>query len=136
MPHSKGFGNRRDVRSTDPVAIGDIVDRLLQEDVFSRGMPIANLLRAWPEIVSLSYNEAGRWLDAQEYYLSRDLGRPTLVVDWADMNDKPYLMEVLGSGILRDMVMDVLLENKAPKDATARAQRRLEELLKSKGYLK
>jgi NADH:ubiquinone oxidoreductase subunit len=22
--------------------------------------------RAWPEIVSLSYNEAGRWLDAQE----------------------------------------------------------------------
>jgi multiple sugar transport system substrate-binding protein len=76
------------------------------------------------------------WLDAQEYYLSRDLGRPTLVVDWADMNSKPYLMEVLGSGILRDMVMDVLLENKAPKDATARAQKRLEELLKSKGYLK
>jgi len=23
--------------------------------------------RAWPEIVSLSYNEAGRWLDAQEH---------------------------------------------------------------------
>jgi multiple sugar transport system substrate-binding protein len=76
------------------------------------------------------------WLDAQEYYLARDLGRPTLVVDWADMNTKPYLMEVLGSGILRDMVMDVLLEGKAPKDATARAQKRLEDLLKSKGYLK
>jgi multiple sugar transport system substrate-binding protein len=76
------------------------------------------------------------WLDAQEYYLSRDLGRPTLVVDWADMNSKPYLMEVLGSGILRDMVMDVLLESKAPREATARAQKRLEELLKSKGYLK
>lgn len=76
------------------------------------------------------------WLDAQEHYLSRDLGRPTLVVDWDDMNNKPYLMEVLGSGILRDMVMDVLLENKAPKDATGRAQKRLEELLKSKGYLK
>jgi multiple sugar transport system substrate-binding protein len=76
------------------------------------------------------------WLDAQEYYLSRDLGRPTLVVDWADMNSKPYLMEVLGSGILRDMVMDVLLESKAPREATARAQKRLEELLKWKGYLK
>jgi multiple sugar transport system substrate-binding protein len=76
------------------------------------------------------------WLDAQEYYLARDLGRPTLVVDWADMNTKPYLMEVLGSGILRDMVMDVLLENKSSKDATGRAQKRLEELLKSKGYLK
>ena len=76
------------------------------------------------------------WLDAQEYYLARDLGRPTLVVDWADMNSKPYLMEVLGSGILRDMVMDVLLEGRAPRDATARAQKRLEDLLKSKGYLK
>jgi len=76
------------------------------------------------------------WLDAQEHYLARDLGRPTLVVDWDDMNNKPYLMEVLGSGILRDMVMDVLLENKAPKEATGRAQKRLEELLKSKGYLK
>ena len=50
MPHSKGFGNRRDTRSTDPIAIGDIVDGLLQEDLFSRGMPIANLLRAWPGI--------------------------------------------------------------------------------------
>jgi hypothetical protein len=58
MPHSKGFGNRRDVRSTDPVAIGDIVDRLLQEDVFSRGMPIANLLRAWPAIVGERLAEA------------------------------------------------------------------------------
>jgi len=58
MPHSKGFGSRRDVRSSDPVAIGDIVDRLLQEDVFSRGMPIANLLRAWPEIVGERLAEA------------------------------------------------------------------------------
>ncbi len=58
MPHSKGFGNRRDTRSTDPVAIGDIVDRLLEEDVFSRGMPIAKLLRAWPEVVGERLAEA------------------------------------------------------------------------------
>jgi len=45
-------------------------------------------------------------------------------------------MEVLGSGILRDMVMDVALENKSPREAASRAQRRLEDLLKSKGYLK
>ncbi len=76
------------------------------------------------------------WLEAQEYYLSRDQGRPTLVVNWEDMNTKPYLMEVLGSGILRDMVMDAVLEGKPPKDATARAQKRLEDLLRSKGYLK
>jgi hypothetical protein len=76
------------------------------------------------------------WLDAQEYYLARDQGRPTLVVNWEDMNTKPYLMEVLGSGILRDMTMDVLLEGKPAKDAQARAQKRLEDLLRSKGYLK
>ena len=58
MPHSKGFGNRRDTRSTDPVAIGDIVDRLLEEDVFSRGMPIAKLLRAWSEVVGEHLAEA------------------------------------------------------------------------------
>ena len=76
------------------------------------------------------------WIEVQEGYLNRDQGKPTLVIDWDDMNSKPYLMEVLGSGILRDMVMDVALENKAAKDAAARAQKRLEELLKSKGYLK
>jgi len=43
---------------------------------------------------------------------------------------------VLGSGILRDMVMDVALEHTPAKDAAARAQKRLEELLKTKGYLK
>jgi multiple sugar transport system substrate-binding protein len=76
------------------------------------------------------------WIEVQEQYLNKDQGKPTLVVDWDDMNSKPYLMEVLGSGILRDMVMDVALEGKAAKDAAARAQKRLEDLLKSKGYLK
>ena len=28
--------------------------------------PFLDLLEAWPETVSVSYNEAGRWLDAQE----------------------------------------------------------------------
>ena len=52
------------------------------------------------------------------------------------MNSKPYLMEVLGSGILRDMVMEVAIEGKPAKDAQARAQKRLEDLMRSKGYLK
>jgi hypothetical protein len=51
MPHSKGFSQRKDRRSTDPVSIGEIVDGLLEEDVFARGMPIARLARAWPELV-------------------------------------------------------------------------------------
>ena len=51
MPHSKGFGRRVDRRTGDPVPIGDVVDALLREDVFSRGMPIATLARRWPELV-------------------------------------------------------------------------------------
>jgi ABC-type glycerol-3-phosphate transport system substrate-binding protein len=76
------------------------------------------------------------WLDAQEQYLAKDQGKPTLVVDWADMTEKPYLMEVLGSGILRDMVMDVVIEKTTPQKAAEKAQKRLEDMLRSKGYLK
>ena len=76
------------------------------------------------------------WLDAQERYLEQDLGKPTLVVDWADMTEKPYLMEVLGSGILRDMVIDATVEKMEPQKAAEKAQKRLEDLMRSKGYLK
>jgi multiple sugar transport system substrate-binding protein len=76
------------------------------------------------------------WLDAQEQYLEKDWGKPTLVVDWDDMTSKPYLMEVLGSGILRDMVMDVVLEKVEPQKAADKAQKRLEDMMKSKGYWK
>jgi multiple sugar transport system substrate-binding protein len=76
------------------------------------------------------------WIEVQEHYLNNDQGKPTLIVDWEDMNSKPYLMEVLGSGIMRDMVMEVAVEGKAARDAASRAQGRLEALLKSKGYLK
>lgn len=76
------------------------------------------------------------WLDAQEQYLEKDWGKPTLVVDWSDMTDKPYLMEVLGSGILRDMVVDVTVEKMEPQKAAAKAQKRLEDFMRSKGYFK
>lgn len=31
--------------------IGDVVDGLLEEDLFARGMPVAKLARAWPDVV-------------------------------------------------------------------------------------
>lgn len=47
--------------------------------------------RAWPEAVSLSYNEAGRWLDAQERVDNVPL--PVEVRDWlqafVDLNYRP-----------------------------------------------
>ena len=76
------------------------------------------------------------WLDAQEYYLDNNLVKPTLVTDWSDMTDKPFLMDLLGSGILKDMVMEVTKENVPIEKATARAQKRAEELVKDKGFAK
>jgi len=51
VPHSKGFTFRKDQRRGDPVAIGEVVEALLSEGVFARGMPIATLATKWPEIV-------------------------------------------------------------------------------------
>jgi hypothetical protein len=51
VPHSKGFSSRRDRRSDEMVSIGDVVDRLMQEGHFSRGMPIATLMSRWVELV-------------------------------------------------------------------------------------
>ena len=51
MPHAKGFRGRRDPRSSDPVPLGEIVDGLMAEEVFSRGMPVATLASRWPDVV-------------------------------------------------------------------------------------
>jgi multiple sugar transport system substrate-binding protein len=74
------------------------------------------------------------WLEAQEYYLANDLAKPTLVVDYADLETKPYLMEILGSGIIRDMVMEVAVEGVPIDEAAASAQARAEELIEMRGY--
>lgn len=58
MPHSTGFGHRRDPRTELPVALGDVVDELMGEDLFRRGMPIATLTKAWPELVGERLAEA------------------------------------------------------------------------------
>ena len=99
--------------------------------------PITKSLRQ-----SKAYNETPMikrwkgWLAVQEYYLDNDLVKPTLVIDWKDMNTKPYLMGILGSGILKDMVLEVTKEGVAPEKAAAKAQKRAEELIKDKGYAK
>ena len=50
MP-TKGWRSRRDTRTSDVVELGDIVDGLMREEVFSRGIPVAELSRSWPAIV-------------------------------------------------------------------------------------
>jgi len=78
----------------------------------------------------------GGWLKVQEEYLANDLVKPTMVVEWDDLNSKPYLMQVLGSGILRDMVMEAVVEGKPIEQATASAQAKAEELVKRAGFAK
>ena len=86
--------------------------------------PITKSLRNSPKYQNVEMIQRWKgWIDVQQQYLDKDQGKPTLVVDWADMTDKPYLLEVLGSGILRDMVMDVLLEKKEPADGRRDADR-------------
>jgi predicted nucleic acid-binding Zn ribbon protein len=51
MPHSKGFARRRDARSKDAAMLGEVVDQLMAEDTFSRGMPIATLASRWDQVV-------------------------------------------------------------------------------------
>jgi len=57
-----------------------------------------------------------------------------LVMEWDDMK-KPYLLEVMGSGILVDMVLDSV-KGMPSAEAAAKAQKRVEELLTRAGYLK
>jgi multiple sugar transport system substrate-binding protein len=74
------------------------------------------------------------WVDMQEAYFRADRIKPILVIDWDDMR-KPYLLEVMGSGILVDMVLDSV-KGMPSTEAAAKAQKRVEELLAKAGYLK
>jgi multiple sugar transport system substrate-binding protein len=74
------------------------------------------------------------WVDMQEKYFRNDWIKPVLVTDWDDMK-KPYLLEVMGSGILVDMVLDSV-KGMPSAEAAAKAQKRVEELLRQAGYQK
>jgi len=51
MPHSTGWRGRRDERTLRETPIGEVVDRLLRQRPFARGMPIGHLAAEWSAIV-------------------------------------------------------------------------------------
>ncbi len=51
MPHSRGFGSRKDERSLHESRLGDVVDALLNEPAFARGKAIGRLAARWPDVV-------------------------------------------------------------------------------------
>ena len=54
MPHSKGWRSRRDRRTLEETPIADVLDGLLREHVFARGLPIGRLAAGFTdEILAL-----------------------------------------------------------------------------------
>jgi predicted nucleic acid-binding Zn ribbon protein len=51
MPHSKGWRNRKDERTIHETPLGEIVDGLMRERVFARGIPIGQLANDWASVV-------------------------------------------------------------------------------------
>jgi hypothetical protein len=51
MPHSKGFRYRKDERTLHETPIGEVVDGLLKERAFARGVPIGQLASGWADVV-------------------------------------------------------------------------------------
>jgi len=51
MPHSKGFRHRKDERTLHETPIGEVVDGLLREKTFARGMPVGQLASGWADVV-------------------------------------------------------------------------------------
>ncbi len=78
------------------------------------------------------YQRWKEWVDMDYYYFEKDLAKPTLIVQWADLK-LPFGLEILGSGIVVDMVTDAV-RGMPSKDAAAKGQARAEELITKLGY--
>jgi predicted nucleic acid-binding Zn ribbon protein len=51
MPSSKGWRRRTGDRTPEPTSIGQIVEGLLRERAFARGLPIGRLTASWEDVV-------------------------------------------------------------------------------------
>jgi predicted nucleic acid-binding Zn ribbon protein len=51
MPHAKGFWKRRERPSDEPVPLGEVLDHLMADRTFARGMPVAKLAAGWSAVV-------------------------------------------------------------------------------------
>ncbi|MCG8694745.1 MAG: sugar ABC transporter substrate-binding protein [Minwuiales bacterium] len=98
--------------------------------------PIRKSVRQSAEYQSHPYLEKWAfWVDAQENVIANYDPKPLMMTEWDDLQ-LPFIQEVATSGILIDMVTDVLRRGKDPKDAAQRAQDRAEKLITQLGYKK
>jgi ABC-type glycerol-3-phosphate transport system substrate-binding protein len=73
------------------------------------------------------------WLQVQQEDLDKDQARPTLIIDWADLGNKPYLLDILSSGVLRDMVVEAAVQGKPIAEVARRGQLRAEAIVRKAG---
>jgi multiple sugar transport system substrate-binding protein len=84
--------------------------------------------QAVPEIQKWKF-----WVDAQRAVIEKNEPKPLLITKWRDL-DLPFIAEIAGSGILSDMVIDVIKNGRTPIDAARRAQQRAEVMITQLGY--
>jgi len=51
VPHPKGFRRHSRDPSGEPVELGEVIDAILSDQVFARGMPVAQLAASWTSVV-------------------------------------------------------------------------------------
>jgi ABC-type glycerol-3-phosphate transport system substrate-binding protein len=96
--------------------------------------PITKSMQADPQYLATpDFQKWKFWVDAQQNVIANHDPKPLMITDWKDL-DLPYIQEVAGSGILIDMVTDVVKNGRAPQDAAKRAQDRTEQLITQLGY--
>lgn len=82
----------------------------------------------WQELPEVQ--DWGFWIDSQREALESGRAFPLMVTQLSDL-ELPYLSDLYGSGILTDMVKDVVENGADPATAAADAQQRADDLLSS-----
>ena len=96
-------------------------------------LPITKSLFKDPEYLDHPERKKWKsWLDVQYEYLDRGFTQPLLMINKSDWSI-PWLMEVANSGILADMVFDVVKKDAKPMDAAKRAEARINKLISEVG---
>jgi len=75
------------------------------------------------------------WVDAQKNIIANHDPKPLFITEWDDL-DLPFVQEVASSGIMVEMVTDVVEGRLSAADSAAKAQKRTEKLITQLGYKK
>jgi multiple sugar transport system substrate-binding protein len=97
-------------------------------------LPVRKSIAEDPEYLAHpAFEKWDYWVDAQLKIIGEDDPRPLLMTQWDDLK-LSFTAEIAGSGILADMVTDVVQGTRTPEEAAERAQERAEQLITQLGY--